>query len=108
MEKCAFADIHIFPYSKREGTVAYKFGEIDGKVVSDRVKRLESTREKLRKNYREKFIGQQSRVLIEEKDGEFFVGYSERYLKIYTKNECKIGEIINLTPQELYNDGLKD
>lgn len=108
VEKCAFADIHIFPYSKREGTVAYKLGEIDGKVVTDRVKRLEDTREKLRKNYREKFIGQQCRVLIEEKVGEFFVGYSERYLKIYTKKECEIGEIMVLTPQELYNDGLKD
>lgn len=106
VQKCSFADLHIFPYSKRDGTVAYKLGELDGRIVGERVARLESLRDDLRKEYRAKFLDRPCKVLIEEEKDGVFVGYSQNYIRIYTKEACEIGKIVELTPTQIYEDGL--
>jgi len=105
--KCGFSDIHVFPYSKREGTVAYKYGEINGIVVKDRVKRLEKLRDELKTEYLQKFIGKSVKVLIEEEINGVQVGYSERYLRVYINSDKKAGDVVSVTPTKIYEDGLR-
>lgn len=100
-----FSDVHVFPYSKREGTVAYKLGELDGKVVKDRVARLERVRDELRDEYKRKMIGESAEVLIEE-IVEYPVGYSERYVRVYVKTDGKVGEVKKVKILGLYEDGI--
>lgn len=106
-KKSSFSDVHVFPYSKREGTVAYKYGELNGLIVKDRVERLEKVRDELKSAYLEKSLGKKTKVLIEEEiDGEK-VGYGERYVRVYVDSDKKSGDIVEITPVKLYKDGLK-
>ena len=50
-KKIGFSQIHIFPYSLREGTVAAKMPQVDGKIKRERVLKLEQLNEKLKEKY---------------------------------------------------------
>lgn len=102
--EAAFSDLHIFPYSPREGTVAYRLKKLPSDIVADREKRLFDLKKELRTTYLKNNIGKEQEVLIEEKQGDYFVGYSRNYVKIYLKND---GNIVTATPTEIYSDGLK-
>ena len=83
IDKIAFSDMHIFAYSKREGTVAAKkYSVLDGGVVKNRTKLAESIALKNKEKYYSSFIGKPLEVLI-EKDG----GYSREYLKVICDGE---------------------
>ena len=69
--------MHIFAYSKREGTVAAKYKLLDGEIVKRRTKLAEEIARKNKEEYYKSFIGKEVDVLI-EKDG----GYTKEYVKI--------------------------
>ena len=87
IKKVKFADIHIFPYSLRTGTVASKFKQVNGEIKRKRVKTLEKIKISLKNSYIKKCRRGYHSVLIEEKEGEYFVGHSENYIKCYVKGE---------------------
>lgn len=95
-KKIGFSQIHIFPYSLREGTVAAKMPQVDGKIKRERVLKLEQLNEKLKEKYINKCRKGYHSVLIEEKDDDFFVGHSENYIKCYIASE-------NLLPNTFVN-----
>ena len=103
-KEAAFSDLHIFPYSPREGTVAYKLKKLPSDIVAEREKKLFELKKELRNSYLKNNIGKEQEVLIEEKQGDYFVGYSRNYVKIYTEDN---GDIVSVTPTEQYLDGLK-
>ncbi len=72
-----FSDIHIFAYSKREGTVAAKYKMLDGEVVKRRTKLLEDIAKENKAAYYRSFIGKTVEVLVEI-DG----GYTREYVKV--------------------------
>ncbi len=77
IDKVKFSDMHIFAYSKREGTVAAKYKLLDGEIVKRRTKLAEEIERKNKEEYYKSFIGKEVDVLI-EKDG----GYTKEYVKI--------------------------
>ncbi len=77
IDKVKFSDMHIFAYSKREGTVAAKYKLLDGEIVKRRTKLAEEIARKNKEEYYKSFIGKEVDVLI-EKDG----GYTKEYVKI--------------------------
>ena len=57
-EKCGFAKMHIFPYSKRKGTPAEKMpNQVDEAVKSERAARLAAVDEKLHHAMLESMVG---------------------------------------------------
>ncbi len=103
-ENVSFSDLHIFPFSPREGTVAAKMDPIKKEIVSEREKRLFEVKKKLKNKYLLNNIGTEQEVLIEQKEGDFYVGYSRNYTKIYTESNVTIQRVI---PRQIYKDGLK-
>ncbi len=104
VEKIKFSQLHIFPYSKRDGTVASKlYPDLSGKVKSERVKRLEEVGEKLKRE----FILQNktAKVLIEEKNGEYFEGYTENYIKCFIKGDFNVGDVVEVNLLKLFKNG---
>lgn len=104
VQQVKFSQLHIFPYSQRNGTVATKlYTDLSGKIKNERVKRLEEVGKKLKKE----FIMQNKmgNVLIEEKNGEFFEGYTENYIKCYVKGELKVGDIVKVKIVKPFKDG---
>ncbi|MDR1835603.1 MAG: tRNA (N(6)-L-threonylcarbamoyladenosine(37)-C(2))-methylthiotransferase MtaB [Fusobacteriaceae bacterium] len=82
IEKIGFAGLHIFPYSDREGTFAATLPDkVPGPVKRNRVRRLEALKKILARRAREKYIGKELSVLIEEEKNGYYFGYSENYLK---------------------------
>lgn len=93
-----FSDIHIFPYSKRAGTVALKFGGfVDGEEIKKRTKKLESIKVELCTKFQQKNVGIPLTLLVEEIDEEFGYGYTENYIYTKVKMPCKIGEFVKGT-----------
>lgn len=89
-EKVGFAKIHIFPYSKREGTVAAKMpDQIPHSVAAEREKRLGDAEKKMRCEYIASHIGKSVNVLFEEikeKDGvRYACGYTPEYIYVHVR-----------------------
>lgn len=102
--KVKFSGLHIFPYSKREGTVAAKFEDMNGEIKRQRVRSLKDVDKKLRKEFIESnnFV----EVLIEEKVNEYFVGFSKNYIKCFVKDEnIKVGDVLQAKIIKLFKDG---
>ena len=95
VEKVKFSQLHIFPYSKREGTVAAKlYKELPGQVTADRMTRLSELGKRLKNEFILK--NKTAKVLIEEKNGEYFEGYSENYIKCYIKGDFAVGDVVSV------------
>lgn len=87
VKKVKFAELHVFKYSKRDGTVAAKMpNQIDEKIKTLRSEDLIKTGEELTKEFRQAKISQDTTVLFEEKilldNKEYWVGHTVDYIKI--------------------------
>lgn len=89
-EQVQFAEMHIFKYSKRQGTVAAKMKEqlteAEKGVRSDLLMKVEA---QMANDYRQSFVGEEVEVLFEEKktigDYEYWVGHTPEYLRVAKK-----------------------
>ena len=107
IRKCAFADMHIFPYSRRPGTPADRMpGQHDNATKESRSRAAIAVAEEMSRNYRQNCIGTVQPVLFEELEGEFFTGHAPNYVKIYAAGENLHNEIRNVRITALHQDGL--
>lgn len=86
-EQIGFAQIHVFKYSRRRGTVADGMdGQVSEQEKAVRSDRLLQTQRKLERQYQQLFVGSRQAVLFEEvvrSDGvPYLTGYSEYYVRI--------------------------
>ena len=83
IEKCAFADLHVFPYSRRPGTKADTMPEqCTAAVKSRRAAEAQAVAAGTRAAYLEAQRGRELTVLFESGDGAGSVGHSENYLLV--------------------------
>ena len=76
-----FAKVHVFPYSKRNGTKAARMGgHIDGNTKKERTKELLELSDKLEKEYYNSCIGKKEQVLIEKIVNGYAYGHTSNYL----------------------------
>ena len=108
IRKCAFADMHIFPYSRRPGTPADKMpGQHNNATKEARSRAAIAVAEEMSRSYREKLIGTKLEVLFEETDGAYFTGHAPNYVKVYAEGENLHNEIREVTVTEVYRDGVR-
>ncbi|MGL4425647.1 MAG: tRNA (N(6)-L-threonylcarbamoyladenosine(37)-C(2))-methylthiotransferase MtaB [Cetobacterium sp.] len=86
IKKIGFSDLHVFQYSDREKTLATTFTDkVDVNVKKKRAEVLEALRKEMAKERREKYIGKELQVLVEEiKEDGCSYGYSQNYLRVKT------------------------
>ena len=104
-EKVGFEKIHIFPYSRRSGTVADKMDcQVEKNVKSQRVAELSRVADKIRTDFLEKQIGKTLSVLVEEKqkNNEYF-GYTSNYTPVKISNG-NVGEIKQVNIKAVQDD----
>jgi len=107
IRKCAFADMHIFPYSRRPGTPADKMpGQHNNATKEIRSRAAIAVAEEMSRAYRENLVGTKLEVLFEEKDGEYFTGHAPNYVKVYAEGENLHNEIREVTVTGIYQDGV--
>ena len=83
-EKCGFAKMHIFPYSKRKGTSAEKMpNQVDEAVKGERAARLAAVDEKLHQAMLKQMVGKTEEVLFEQPvDAVHMEGLCGPYLRV--------------------------
>ena len=107
IQKCGFADMHIFPYSRRPGTPADKMsGQHDNATKEERSRTAIAVAAQMSENYRKSLIGTQQAVLFEEEEGGFFTGHAPNYVKIYVHGENLHNQVRNVTVTALHADGV--
>ena len=109
IEKCGFADMHIFPYSRRPGTPADKMpGQLDNATKETRSREACAVAEKMSISYRQKMIGKVYPVLFEEREGAYFIGHTPNYVKVYLKCDEELhNQVLSVTISAFYNDGVE-
>lgn len=82
-EKIGFSRIHVFPYSRREGTVAYGMaGQLSNAVKQERARRLIELQNELERQYLERQIGKTHGVLFETYENGVLHGHTDTYLGV--------------------------
>ena len=86
VKKVGFLKVHVFPYSKRDGTYAAKMSEqVAPEIKKKREDRLIAICEEVAKKYMDSFNGDSERVLLEEEikgREDYILGHTDRYIEV--------------------------
>jgi MiaB-like tRNA modifying enzyme len=87
--------LHIFRYSKREGTEAAKFKDFPDRIKKERSRILTKIWQKILKEKSKKYLGKKFEALITEKRGNTFLARLPSYKAVILK-EGKLGEFVKV------------
>lgn len=82
-----FSYIHVFPYSKRNGTKASLMPQVNGLIKKLRSKDLNKLSLELRENYYKSQLGKEEEVLFERKDNEYLLGHTSNFIEVKVKTD---------------------
>lgn len=104
VKRIRFSQLHIFPYSKRKGTTATKiYKDLSGEIKKERLNILKKVGDELKEEFIKNNLT--GNVLIEEKNGDYFEGYTENYIKCYLKEDVKVGDIVSVRILKPFKQG---
>ena len=98
VEKIEFSKVHVFKYSKREGTPAAKMkDQIHGTVKTLRSQKLQALVDKQEEIYMKKWLDRVVEVLFEDENNGVSVGLTPEYLKVgVASHENLQGQVRNV------------
>ncbi|MBA7478339.1 Threonylcarbamoyladenosine tRNA methylthiotransferase MtaB [subsurface metagenome] len=104
----AFARIHVFTYSPRQGTQAANFpNQVTAQVKKQRSQRMLALADESALNFRQQFLCQVMPVLWEQKTSGTWSGYTPNYIKVYTESEKDLtNALLPVKLVEIYKDGV--
>lgn len=82
IEKCGFADMHVFPYSIRPGTKAAEMKQVYMSVREERAARAAKVAEAMHRAYLERCVGRTFPVLFEQDKNGHGVGHAPNYMEV--------------------------
>lgn len=92
-----FSKIHVFPYSKRDGTVAANMEQVDPILKKNRTKALLKLSKELEEQYMKDFLNKDLEVLIERTKDGYSYGHTTNYLHVKVLGNYNSGDIIKIT-----------
>lgn len=107
IEKINFSSMHVFPYSRRKGTIADGMsGHLNPIVIKGRAKKIIELAKKMKINYNNQFIDRDVNVLLEQRKGDYMVGHTSNYLEVHIpyQNNLVENEFVNVKIIESTND----
>ncbi|WP_416324785.1 tRNA (N(6)-L-threonylcarbamoyladenosine(37)-C(2))-methylthiotransferase MtaB [[Eubacterium] hominis] len=85
-----FSFLHVFPFSKRDHTVAASMsGHLDNKVKKHRAAMLGDISNQLYASYKKGFVNKQVEVLLEKLEDGYLFGHTSEYLPVYVKADIQ-------------------
>ena len=109
-KEVGFSQLHIFPYSNREGTVASKlYRDLPKSIKQKRFEELDKLNTQLKLDFIKK--NKTGSVLIEEQIDGYYVGYTKNYIRCYIPANDKkasdsiIDSIVEVKIKEPFRDG---
>ena len=110
LEHCAFATVHVFPFSVREGTRAAKLpGQLCQQEKAARAERAKTVALRLSEAYRRGFVGKELTVLPEHRTGGFWAAHGTYGFPIYIEEEKRVEKNgpVSVRLEGLHRDGLR-
>lgn len=106
IKKIKFTELHVFPYSKREGTkAAIMKNQVDGNIKKQRVKELIKISKELKNEYYKQFIGKAFDVLVETYSDGYLIGHLSNYGKVkFIGDEKLINNLVMVKLTNYIND----
>ena len=102
VEECGLTWLHIFPYSKRDGTPAARMPQIDGRIIKSRAEILRSLGKKVRSKHLKEQIGLKHKVLMESS----VLGRTEQFAEVLFSSPKQEGSIVDATISDASNSQL--
>ena len=102
VEECGLTWLHIFPYSKREGTPAARMPQIDGRIIKSRAELLRLLGKKVRSKHLKEQIGRKHKVLMESS----VLGRTEQFAEVLFASPKQEGSIVDATISDASNSQL--
>ena len=98
VKQVGFSDIHVFPYSRRKGTVADKMeNQVGENTKNIRTEKMIETGKILKKSFFEKYIGKTMSVLIEREASDgVFEGHTSNFIQIFAKGSSTEGALVDV------------
>jgi threonylcarbamoyladenosine tRNA methylthiotransferase MtaB len=107
IRQCDFADMHIFPYSRRPGTKADQMpGQLNNAIKEERSRRAITVAQQMNLAYRSAMLGTEQMVLFEEDQEGLCIGHTPNYVKVYVKNTGLHNQILKISIKDVYQDGV--
>jgi threonylcarbamoyladenosine tRNA methylthiotransferase MtaB len=107
IRRCGFADMHIFPYSRRPGTPADKMPEQLGNAVKEaRSRAAIAVAQEMSVAYRTALVGSVQTVLFEEPDDGYFAGHAPNYVKVYVQSDGLHNQLHRVEITAVFRDGV--
>ncbi len=104
-KKCGFSKIHVFPYSRREGTKAASMSDqISNEIKKERARRLIEIDKDLEIKYHEKFLNKELVVLVEENVDGKAIGHTENFIKVAIDQELEENKEYTVIVKKVYSD----
>ena len=102
LTKIRFFETHIFPYSRRKGTVADRMpGQLTMNEKKERVSGLLELDAKLSREFREGKLGDTDNIIIEEiktiGGEDYYVGHTPEYIMVALKEDDSLSRLIGQT-----------
>ena len=102
--ECGFNQLHVFPFSPRNGTLAFSMpNKVDDKTKKERTSNLLELSKTLWEEYTNKYIDKEIDVLIEkyDKKNKVNIGHTSNYIEVQIpSNEGKIGSVLRVKLQK--------
>ena len=97
LRRCAFSELHVFPYSRRPGTSADRLpGQLTHAVKNRRAHEAKAVSEETGRAFREACVGQFLPVLFESSDPDGCTGHSDTYLRVRVPEQDLRGQLRNV------------
>lgn len=107
IRRCGFADMHIFPYSRRPGTPADKMpGQLGNAVKEDRSRQAIAVAGEMNLTYRQSMVGNVYPVLFETEENSCFTGHAPNSIRIYAQGEDLQNQVLPVKILRVHEDGL--
>lgn len=100
IRRARLSKLHVFPYSKREGTVAAKMeGQVPDSEKKARARKLIEVSDDLLNDFLEANIGQELNFIFDDKINKFGMqkGVSENYIEIFSDKKHEPSKIHKIT-----------
>lgn len=106
VREIGFSRVHIFCYSRREGTPAAEMeNQVDEHIKVLRSKKLEALALSLSKDFFARQVGRTENVLFERQKDGFYEGYTENYTPVRVKTELPLKGKIARVRLTSFGDG---
>lgn len=106
IDEARFARVHAFPFSPREGTVAYRLKDIPPSVKSERLNRLLEAAKQSENKFLNGFLNTAHTIIAEDFGEGYTSGYTGNYIRVYVSGKLQAGKKYKVILKQIFKDGV--